>query len=63
MSKVTTWSERGHLLREAEKDIVNLKNKLINSEVADLAINIHGLLSIVSTSDIQVSIQAMLSSI
>lgn len=48
MSKVTTRSGRGHLLREAEKDDANLKDDLINSEVADLAINIHGQLSTVS---------------
>lgn len=48
MSKVTTRSWRGHLLREAAKDVANLKDDLINSEVADLAINIHGQLSTVS---------------
>lgn len=48
MNRVTTRSGRGHLLREAEKEFAGLKNELINSEVADLAINMHGLLSTVS---------------
>lgn len=60
MSKVTKRSEHGLLLREAEKDFANIKNKLINLELADLDIGIHGLLSTVSVKYIQV-IHAILS--
>lgn len=56
MSKVTMCSEHGLLLREAKKDFAYtcIKNELINLELADLAIDIHGLLSTVSVKYIQV---------
>lgn len=44
-----TRSERGHLARVGQQDLVNLKDDLINAEVSDLAIHLHAILSVTSS--------------
>lgn len=43
-----TRRERGELLRLGDQDFVNLRNELIHEEVVDLAVEIHGVLSVTS---------------
>lgn len=43
-SRAMTRCERGRLLRDVDKHLDNLKEELINPEVTEMAINIHGIL-------------------
>lgn len=43
-----TRSERGNLIRTGKKNFENLKDEMINGEVADLAVSFHGILTIIS---------------
>lgn len=44
-----TRSQRSHLIRTAGKNYEHLKNELINGEVADMAVNLQGILSTISS--------------
>lgn len=44
-----TRRERSHLILTAGKNYEHLKNKLVNGEVADMAVNLHGILSTISS--------------
>lgn len=48
MTGPVTRRGRGNLIREAEKDLSNLKDQLINNEVIDFAVNLRGTLSTIS---------------
>lgn len=45
MAKARTCSERVQLYREADKNLIVLKEELINPQVVDLAVNFHGILA------------------
>lgn len=44
MAKAWTCSELVQLHREADKNLIVLKEELINLQVVDLAVNFHGIL-------------------
>lgn len=48
ISKGRTGGGRDQLLQEAEQNFIDLKDELANSEVAELAVNAHAVLSTVS---------------
>lgn len=45
MAKARTCSERVQLHREADKNLIVLKEELINPHVVDLAVKFHGILA------------------